>query len=167
MRKLLPFIVLSVMMGLATPSLAGPSIFAGASLPINDLGDRWALGYHGGGQYLYPVTPLGSIGVRAAYNRLSPAEVGGVTPDGNLNMLEVLAIGKLSLVAGPRFIAGLGVTRTDGEWGGSDMEAQSDLTVVAGVGMGFAVFEVTALYHSVSSEGESANYVTLSAGLGF
>jgi hypothetical protein len=167
MRKLLSVMVLVVITGLTTPLLAGPSIFAGVSAPMGDLGDRWKIGYHGGAQYLCPVTPLGSIGIRGAYNRFSPDEVGGVTPDGHLNMVEVLAVGQISLVAGPRFIAGLGLTRYDGESGVAEIKAESDFTAMAGVGMSFVAFEVTALYHSVASEGNASNYVTLSAGLGF
>lgn len=172
MRKLLPVMVLVVIAGLATPLLAGPSIFAGVSAPTGDLGDQWKIGYHGGVQYVYPVTPLGSIGIRGAYNRFSPDEVAGATPDGHLNMIEVLAVGQISLVAGPRFIAGLGLTRFDrelsnGELGGTETVAESDFTAVAGVGMSYVAFEVTALYHSVASEGNASNYVTLSVGLGF
>ena len=167
MRKLLPVMVLVVVTGLVTPLLAGPSIFAGVSAPMGDSGELWKIGYHGGAQYLYPVTPLGSVGIRGAYNRFSPDEVGGATPDGHLNMIEVLALGQISLVAGPRFIAGLGLTRSEGELGVDEIEAESNFTAVAGVGMSFVAFEVTALYHSVASEGNASNYVTLSAGLGF
>jgi len=167
MRKLLSLVVLVVITGLATPLLAGPSIFAGVSAPMGDLGDWWKIGYHGGAQYLYPVTPLGSVGIRGTYNRFSPSEVEGVAYDGHLNMLEVLAVGQISLVAGPRFIAGLGLTRYDGEFGPTEISAETDFTAVAGVGMSFVAFEVTALYHSVASEGNSSNYATLSAGLGF
>ncbi len=167
MRKLLPVMVFVLVAGFATPSLAGPSVFAGLSLPTSDLADGWKMGFHGGAQYLYPVTPMGSIGIRGAYNRFSPDEVGGVEPDGHLSMLEVLAVGQLSLVAGPRFIAGLGMTRTDAEVGALEFEAETDFTAVAGVGMGFAAFELTALYHNVATEGTAASYFTLSAGLGF
>jgi len=167
MRKLLPVFVFVVISGLAAPLLAGPSIFAGVSVPTSDLADWWKLGFHGGAQYLYPVTPLGSIGVRGTYNRLAADEVNGISYDGHFNMLEVLAVGQLSLAAGPHFLAGLGMTRWDGVFGPTDIEAKTDFTAVAGVGMTFTMLDVTALYHNIATDVESSSYFTLSAGLGF
>jgi hypothetical protein len=167
MRKFLPIMVFVVLTGCAAPLLAGPSIFAGVSVPTGDLADWWKLGFHGGAQYLYPVTPLGSIGIRGAYNRLAADELGGVSYDGNFNMLEVLAVGQISLAAGPHFLAGLGMTRWDGEFGVTDIAAETDFTAVAGVGMTFVMFDVTALYHNIATEGNASSYFTLSAGLGF
>lgn len=167
MRKLFCFMVVSAVVCQAAPLLAGPGIFAGLSAPVSDFNDGWKIGYHGGAQFLYPVTPLGSIGVRAAYNRFSPDAVGGVTQDGHLNMIEALAVGQLSLVAGPRFLAGVGLTRSDGTLGGIDYDAQTDFTAVAGLGMGFSMLDLTALYHNVASDGTSNSYITVSAGLGF
>lgn len=167
MRKLFSAIIMIAVICQAAPLLAGPGIFAGLSAPVSDFNDGWKIGYHGGAQFLYPVTPLGSIGVRAAYNRFSPDAVAGVTPDGHLNMLEALAVGQLSLVAGPRFLAGIGLTRSDGKLGELDFDAQTDFTVVAGLGMGFSMLELTALYHNVATDVTSTSYVTVSAGLGF
>ncbi len=113
------------------------------------------------------MTPLGSIGIRGTYNRLAADEVGGVSYDGHFNMLEVLAVGQISLVAGPHFLAGLGMTRWDGEFGVTDIAAETDFTAVAGVGMTFVMFDVTALYHNIATEGNASSYFTLSAGLGF
>ncbi|MHB8079641.1 MAG: hypothetical protein ACYDIE_10345 [Candidatus Krumholzibacteriia bacterium] len=167
MRKLLPVVVLALVTGLASPLLAGPSIFAGVSVPTGDFADGWKVGLHGGAQYLYPVTPLGAIGIRGAYNRFSPDSVLGVTPDGHLNMLELLAVGQLSLVAGPHFLAGVGLTRSDATVGAIDFDAQTDFTAVAGLGMSFAMLDVTALYHNVATDVNSTSYITVSAGLGF
>lgn len=167
MRKLMCVMMLAAIVGQAGPLLAGPSIFAGASLPTGDFGDNWKVGYHGGAQYLYPVTPLGSIGVRGTYNRFSPESLAGLSVDGHLNMIEALAVGQISLVAGPRFLAGVGFTRYDGEVNATHLDAQTDFAAMAGVGMSFVMFEVDALYHNVASDGGSSSYFTLSAGLGF
>lgn len=178
-RILLSVCALAIcLIGVQTEAVAGPGLFAGVSLPTGDFGDAYKLGFHGGAEFTYPVTPLASIGVRGAFNRFAfDTAAWGEGVDGNVIMVEVLGVGKIATPAGLFFVAGLGLTASkvsfdlaedySGIFDDADPETETDFTAVGGAGFSVLPFEVTALYHNISTEGESTAYITVSAGIGF
>ena len=164
MRK---FLFLAMLVAAWLPSaaaLAGPSIFAGVSVPVGEFGNSTKLGFHGGAGYAFDVSPLASLGLRAAYNRFTP-EAAGLA--GHLNMIEGLAVGRLTLPIGPSIIAGVGATNLKFTGAGVSRDGVTKFTTAAGVGYGVMLFEVIAMYHSVATDGGSTGYATVSAGLNF
>ncbi len=140
---------------------AGPGVFAGASIPVGDVGNVWKTGYHLGAQYSYPLTPMASVGLLGAYHRLAPD-----TGDGHANLVEVLAVGKLHPPLGFFVLGGIGFTHsstTVGTVSGSG----TDFTAAAGLGFALMPLEITGLYHNVSTSGSSSSFITVSAGVGF
>ncbi len=165
-HRLIVLLTLTLAGAVSASALAGPSIFAGVSLPTGDLADGFKTGLHAGAAFTQPVTPMGSIGVRGAFNRFAAEDI-LVADDGHLNMIELLGIGKLTLPAGPYFVAGLGLTNwkvTLDDWSG---DSETDFTVAAGVGYTLVKLQLEAMYHNISTEGESSAYITASAGLAF
>jgi len=148
---------------------AGPGLFAGATLPVGGFGDLWKAGFHAGAEYAYPVTPMAGVGLWGAYHRL-PTEIAGL---GHANMVEVLAIGKLTPPAGFFLMGGLGFTHLKTTFdvsplpAGVGTESATAFTAAGGVGFSVAVLRVTALYHNMSKSGSSKSFVTVSAGVGF
>jgi len=147
-------------------AIAGPSVFAGLSLPTGDMGDGWKPGFHAGAAYAYPVTPMGAIGVRGAFNRLG-VEDNPLVADGHLNMIEVLGIGKLTLPSGPYFVAGLGLTNWKATLDDEEGASETDFTAAGGVGYTLVKLQLEAMYHNIATEGSSSAYITVSAGLAF
>jgi hypothetical protein len=144
------------------PATAQPYAIAGISLPVGDFADAYKTGFHLGGGYDHPVTPQASVGIRGAFSRHSQ-DVG----DGHVQMIELLGTGKLTSQAGVFAFAGLGVTFTSGESDGEDFDGESNFTAAIGGGYQVQQWEFSAIFHTVDSEGGSADYVTLSAGIRF
>lgn len=163
--KLLCFLVALCLMTFGASSLAwaGASAFAGMAMPTGTFGDAASSGYYVGGAYAMPVTPLASVGVRGAYNRFSWDQ----DVEGNFNSLEALAFGKISSPAGPFGLVGVGLSNSEAIMGDIESDRETDLTMAFGGGYSLTKLEVMAMYHTISTEGESVNYFTLSAGLGF
>ncbi len=152
----------------AVPALAGGSAFVGLSAPTGDFGDAANISYHLGGAYDMPVAPMLSAGVRAAYNRWGWEN----DVDGNFNAIEALAYGKISTPAGPFGMLGFGLSSSKAEisvpgFPTVESDRQTDFTWALGGGYHFMMVEMTALYHSISTEGTSSNYFTISAGVDF
>jgi hypothetical protein len=152
----------------AAPALAGGNVFAGLSLPTGDFGDAASMGYHLGGAVAFPMAPLFNVGVRAAYNRWGWED----DVDGNFSTIEALAFAKVSAPAGPFGMVGIGLSSSDAEQTlpgepTQEFDRQTDFAWALGGGYGMTMFEITLLYHSISTEGDATNYFTLSAGLGF
>jgi hypothetical protein len=152
----------------AAPAMAGGSVFAGLSAPTGDFGDVANVSYHFGGAVGFPMAPMFSVGVRAAYNRWGWEN----NVDGNFNAIEALAYGKVSAPAGPFGMVGLGLSSTKGEISlpglpTQESDRQTDFAWALGGGYSIMMVEMTALYHSISTDGGSTNYFTISAGVGF
>jgi hypothetical protein len=149
--------------GVSSLAWAGASAFAGMAMPTGNFGDAASSGYYLGGSYSMPVAPLASVGVRGAYNRFSWDN----DVDGNFNSLEALAFGKISSPTGPFGMVGLGLSNSEAVMGDIEGSRQTDFAMAVGGGYSLTKVEVMAMYHTINTEGESVNYFTLSAGLGF
>jgi hypothetical protein len=156
-------IVSLVLLGHSAAALANASAFAGVSMPTGNLADVVNPGYYVGGAYAMPVAPAASIGLRGAYNRWS----WDTDSEGSLNSVEALAFGKVAAPVGPFGLVGLGLSSSRGSVAEVESARQTDFSFAVGGGYSLSRLEVTAMYHSISSEGDSSNYLTFSAGLGF
>lgn len=156
MRTLL--MSLAILLCTTAVAAAGPSAFAGLTLPMGDLGDNADMGYHGGVRMHYPVTPLVfSAGPQVAYHRL-PGDGDDVT-----TFLELMASGRLTLPAGPTVFAGLGYALPGGEIGGMDIDGDAEFVWALGTGTSLLLLDLQAEWHHLGD----ADFVTISAGLGF
>jgi hypothetical protein len=149
--------------GASTAAWAGGSAFAGMAMPTGNFGDAAGAGYFVGGAYDMPVTPLISAGVRGAYNRFGWDN----DVDGNFNSIEAMAYGKVASPAGPFGMVGLGLANSEAVVGDLSSDRQTDLKMAIGAGYSLTKVEISAMYHSISTEGSSINYFTLAAGMGF
>jgi hypothetical protein len=150
-------------LGASAPAMAGGSVFAGVSLPAGDFGDVAKTSYQVGASYGVPVAPMASVGAWAAYNRFSWSE--GI--EGNFNSVELLAYGRFSAPVGPFGMVGLGMSNSKATVASFESDRQTDFTWAIGGGYAMTMFELTAMYHSIATEGSSTNYLTFTAGIGF
>jgi hypothetical protein len=150
-------------LGTNSAAQANATAFAGMALPTGDFGDAASTGYFVGGEYWMPVAPTTSVGVRGAYNRFGWDE----DVDGNFNALEAMAIGKISSPAGPFGMVGMGLSSSKAEVGDMETDRQTDFAWAVGGGYNLTKVQLTALWHSIATEGESTNWITFSAGFGF
>ncbi|HPF33795.1 MAG TPA: hypothetical protein P5571_03390 [Candidatus Krumholzibacteria bacterium] len=156
MRTLLTTLVLTLC--ITGAAVAGPSAFAGLTLPLGDLADTADMGYHGGLRLHYPITPLVfSAGPQVAYHRL-PGNGDDVT-----SFLELMASGRVTLPAGPTVFAGLGYALPGGEIGGVDIDGDAEFVWALGTGTSLMLLDLQAEWHHLGD----ADFVTISAGLGF
>jgi hypothetical protein len=142
---------------------AGASAFAGMAMPTGDFGDAAGSGYFVGGAYDMPVTPVASVGVRGAFNRFGWDN----DVDGNFQAIEAQAFGKIASPSGPFGVLGLGLANSKAVIADIDGDRATDLSMAIGGGYSLTKFEVTAMYHTISTDGSSIKYVTLAAGMGF
>jgi hypothetical protein len=154
--------------GTVAPAQASLGGFVGVSHPMGDFGDATNTGYHIGGLYSMPLLPTISAGLRGAYNHFGwDAE----DTDGSFNSLELLAFGKISVPAGPFGMIGFGFSSSkidlDTNPTDIDTDRDTDFTYAIGGGYNLMMLKITVLYHSISTEGDASNYLTLSAGIEF
>lgn len=144
----------------AVPAFAGPQIFAGVTAPMGDLNDAGAnMGYHGGVSLGYPVVPLTlSVGPAIIYHKLP-----GQGDDDSFTFLELMAMGSLTVPAGPTVFGGLGYAFPGAEVGGVDLDPDTELAVVIGTGTKVALLEIKGMWHHLGD----ADFISISAGLGF
>jgi hypothetical protein len=168
-RLMIPvFAALVLVTGAAThPVLAGMEGFVGATLPSGDFGDMAKTGYHLGGAYTIPVGPTASIGAWGAYHLIGIEDPVG----GDANMLQLMGIARISAPMGPFGQVGLGLAsmkyEPDEATAMFSEDRETDLVFAIGGGYNMSMLKITAMYHSISSEGSSTNMITVSAGLGF
>lgn len=158
------FLALCILsLGTVSAAWAGASAFAGMAVPTGNFGDAAGAGYYLGGAYEKPVTTRTSVGVRGAYNRFGwDNEV-----DGNFNSIEAMAFGKVSAPSGPFGMVGLGLANSKAVVQNFDSDRETDLKMAVGGGYSLTKVEIAAMYHTITTEGSSINYLTLSAGMGF
>jgi hypothetical protein len=153
---------------------AGPGLFAGATLPVGTFGDAWKTGFNVGLEMTTPVTPMAGIGLWGAYHRLTFDSA--VT--GHEDMAEVLAVARLTPPAGILVLGGVGFTYAKSTFtppvsvpenpiAAPEGASSTDFTAAAGLGFSMAAFRLTGLYHSVSHNGGSNGFVTVTLGVGF
>jgi hypothetical protein len=139
------------------------SAFAGMAMPTGDFGDAANSGYYVGGAYAMPVAPKVSVGIHAAYNHFGWAQ----DVEGDFNAIEALAFGKVAAPTGPFGLLGMGVSNSKAVIETFESDRSTDFAMAIGGGYALTKLQITALYHSLGTEGNSINYFTLSAGMGF
>ena len=149
--------------GATAPALAGGSVFGGLNMPSGDFSDVAKTSYQLGASYGFPVAPMASVGAWGAYNRFSWEE--GI--DGNMNSFELLGFGRISAPVGVFGMLGLGFSNCAATVNDFTSDRETDFTWAMGGGYKMTMFELTALYHSISTDVSSTNYFSFTAGIGF
>jgi len=147
----------------SAPAMAGGSVFAGLNMPSGDFSDVAKTSYQLGASYGFPVAPMASVGAWGAYNRFSWQE--GI--DGNFNSIELLGYGRISAPVGVFGMLGLGFSNYKATLGDLAGDRETDFTWAMGGGYKMTMLELTAMYHSISTDASSTNYFSITAGLGF
>ena len=143
----------------AAPALAGPQVMAGFTVPMGDLNENADMGYHGGVSMQYPIVPFTfSAGPTVIYHKMS-----GPGDDDSFTFLELMAMGELTLPAGPCLYGGLGYAFPGAELNGVDLDPDTELALVIGTGTKLALLEIKGLWHHLGD----SNFISISAGLGF
>lgn len=151
-------------------------LLGGGTLPQGDAKDAFDNGWHGGGLLVFnfPVVPVG-LRVDAAYHKLDPAE--SVVSPGDAEILAATAnvtVGFRLLVLKPYVVGGVGYYRLDfsdesfpSAFSGTNNE--TGWNAGAGVSISLRNIDVfvEARYHSVSTDGETFQFVPVSIGLAF
>ncbi len=180
-------VILTVLMmttALAVTAQAGPSVFAGATLPQESWGDVADPGGHLGLELTVPVVPmLLSLGAQTSLSRnafdfsASPAQSDF---SATWYTAEVLGIAKLTVpITGVYVKVGLGFNHYRVSGDDIDYDSETHLAGAAGAGWNIMMLDVNVMYHVVKWDMESANpenldevdvnysYFTASVGLGF
>jgi hypothetical protein len=152
-----------VVLGMQSTAQAGTGAFAGMALPTGTFGDMAGTGYYVGGEYYMPVAPTTSVGVRGTYNHFGWDQ----DVDGSFKAIEAMAYGKISSPAGPFGMVGMGLSNYKASIGDLDGSRESDFAWTVGGGYDLTKVQISALYHTIATEGESTNWITFSAGIGF
>ena len=151
-------------------------LFGGGTLPQGDAEDAFDTGWHGGGLLVFniPVIPVG-LRIDAAYHKLDPVD--SAASPGDAEILAATAdvtVGFGLLVLKPYVVGGVGYYRldfTDESLPSAFSGTENETGWNAGAGVSFRIRKVDvfveARYHSVSTEGESFQFVPVSIGLAF
>jgi len=175
---------------LGTLELSGG--YAKSGTEVTTTGDSWDGGLTFGAAYWRPVSPSISWGAEVSYDNLGSIDANYVDPFTLANVSESFS-GKMFRInpairfnfgapVGPSFFAqgGLGLYNFSMKYEYTDDtpmslsadDSQSKMGFNVGAGVNFPVGPKTKLnfqgtYHTVSTEGESVNYLQFRAGVGF
>lgn len=166
--------------------------YAKSSNEVTTTGDSWDGGLSFGAAYWRPMSPSVSWGAEVSYdnmgnitaNYVDPTTLASVSEDFSGKVFRINPAIRYSFGApvGPNFFAqgGVGLYNFSMKYDYSDTtpysysadDSQSKLGFNLGAGVNFPVGPKTKLnfqgnYHSISTEGESTNYMTIRAGIGF
>lgn len=162
----------------ANTSTVGVNV--GTSIPLGDLSDAAGIGFHVGGEYCYMMNEQFGVGGDLAYHKLGSKDVttilGSVSSE--FSMIQYGAHGKYMFPATgdvkPYLKVGIGLysstAKAEASGGGSAESSDTNFGLNFGGGADWKINDkmgwgLNGAYHYISSEGDAATMITLSAGL--